>query len=169
MRKKNILLLSAAAMVSAVLGTVVPSALGQATGPFTQAQVDTGRQAYADNCAACHQADMAGTNDAPALAGSAFIGAWKGRTTEALYSKISKTMPAGRGGSLDEATYTSIVAYILRANGATPGSTAFAPATAPVAIGSIAHGEKPAGPHTPPAAPNPSTARNPPPKPPGPA
>ena len=40
-------------------------------------------------------ADMAGTNDAPQLAGTAFIGAWKGRTTQALYSKISKTMPAG--------------------------------------------------------------------------
>jgi alcohol dehydrogenase (cytochrome c) len=140
--KKNILLLSAAAIVTAALGTV---ALGQVTGPFTQAQVDAGRQAYADNCAACHQADMAGTNDAPALAGSAFIGAWKGRTTAALYSKISKTMPAGRGGSLDEATYTSIVAYILRANGAAPGSTAFAPATAPLAIGSIANGQMPAG------------------------
>jgi alcohol dehydrogenase (cytochrome c) len=137
---KNILLLSAAAIVA--LGTV---ALGQAAGPFTQAQVDAGRLAYADNCAACHQADMAGTNDAPALAGSAFIGAWKGRTTEALYNKISKTMPAGRGGSLDEATYTSIVAYILRANGAAPGNTAFAPATAPVSIGSIANGQMPAG------------------------
>ncbi len=142
MRKKNILLLSATAMVSAALATV---AFGQgATGPFTQAQVDAGRQAYADNCAACHQADLSGTNDAPQLAGSAFIGAWKGRTTEALYNKISKTMPAGRGGSLDEATYTSIVAYILRANGATPGTTAFTPTSA-VSIGAIANGTMPAG------------------------
>ena len=31
-------------------------------------------------------------------------------------------MPAGRGGSLDEATYTGITAYILHANGATPGT-----------------------------------------------
>jgi alcohol dehydrogenase (cytochrome c) len=140
--RKNILLLGAAAMVSAALGTV---AFGQgAAGPFTQAQVDAGRQAYADNCAACHQADLGGTNDAPQLAGSAFMGAWKGRTTEALYNKISKTMPAGRGGSLDEATYTSIVAYILRANGATAGTTAFTPATS-VAIGSIANGTMPAG------------------------
>src|SRR5258705_13701926 len=87
---------------------------------------------------------MAGTNDAPALAGSAFIGAWKGRTSEALYSKISKTMPAGRGGSLDEATYTSIVAFILRANGAAPGGAAFAPPTAAVGIGTIADGKLPA-------------------------
>src|SRR5471030_310169 len=140
-RNKNILL-GAAALLSAALGTV---AFGQgAAGPFTQAQVDAGRQAFADNCAACHLADLAGTNDAPALAGSAFMGAWGKRTTEALYSKISKTMPLGRGGSLDEATYTSLVAYILRANGATPGTTAFTPTTA-IAIGSVANGKMPAG------------------------
>src|SRR5476649_3061007 len=111
MRNKNILL-GAAALLTAALGTV---ALGQgAAGPFTQAQVDAGRQGFADNCASCHQADLQGTNDAPQLAGSAFMGAWKGRTTQALYTKISKTMPAGRGGSLDETTYTNIVAYVLR-------------------------------------------------------
>jgi alcohol dehydrogenase (cytochrome c) len=142
MRNKNILLLGAAAIVSAALGTV---AFGQgAAGPFTQAQVDAGRQGFADNCASCHQADLQGTNDAPQLAGSAFMGAWKGRTTQQLYTKISKTMPAGRGGSLDEATYTAITAYVLRANGATPGTSAFTPATS-VGIGSIANGTMPAG------------------------
>jgi len=142
MRNKNIMLLGAAAVLTAALCTV---ALGQgAAGPFTQAQVDAGRQGFADNCASCHQADLQGTNDAPQLAGSAFMGAWKGRTTQALYTKISKTMPAGRGGSLDEATYTNIVAYVLRANGATPGATAFTPATS-VGIGSIANGQMPAG------------------------
>jgi alcohol dehydrogenase (cytochrome c) len=141
MRNKNILL-GAAALLSAALGTV---AFGQgAAGPFTRAQVDTGRQAFADNCASCHLADLAGTNDAPALAGSAFMGAWGKRTTAQLYSKIHTTMPLGRGGSLDEATYADLVAYILRANGATPGTTAFSPTTA-VAIGSIANGQMPAG------------------------
>src|SRR5258706_4685652 len=147
MRKKSMLQLGAAAIVSAALGTVAfgPSAMGQgAAGPFTQAQVDAGRQAFADNCAACHLADLAGTNDAPALAGSAFMGAWGKRTTAQLYSKIHTTMPLGRGGSLDDATYANLVAYILRANGATPGTTAFTP-TASVAIGSIANGQMPAG------------------------
>src|SRR5471032_2996794 len=124
MRNRNILL-GAAALLSAALGTV---AVGQgAAGPFTQAQVDTGRQAFADNCAACHLADLTGTNDAPQLAGSAFMGAWGKRTTAQLYSKIHTTMPLGRGGSLDDATYAGIVAYILRANGAAPGNAAFTP------------------------------------------
>jgi alcohol dehydrogenase (cytochrome c) len=129
---------------AAIAGAVALPALSQGTAPFTQNQADRGRIAYADSCAGCHVADLSGTNDAPALAGSAFIGAWKGRTVEALYNKISKTMPLGRGGSLDEATYTAITAYILRANGAAPGSAALTPATT-VTIGSVADGKPPAG------------------------
>src|ERR1700753_795044 len=103
------ILMGAAAFV--VAGTF--AALSQAPGPFTKAQLDTGRMAYAANCAQCHNPDLSGTNDAPQLAGDAFFGAWKGRTTQQLYNKISKTMPAGRGGSLDEKTYTDITAFIL--------------------------------------------------------
>src|SRR5215469_17273174 len=142
MRNKTLLLAGAAFSVAAAIGTVA-FAQGR-PGPFTQGQVDTGRQAFADNCALCHRADLAGTNDAPALTGSAFMGAWKGRTTDALYSKIAKTMPANAPGNLDDATYAAITAYILRANGATPGTTAFTP-TASVGIGTIANGQMPAG------------------------
>ena len=146
MFKKSILLAGAAAIAGIALGTVAfgPSAFGQgAAGPFTAVQVDAGRQAFGDNCAQCHLADLSGTNDAPQLAGSAFMGAWGKRTTGELYSKISKTMPLGRGGTLDTSTYANIVAYVLRANGATPGAKDFTPATA-VAIGSIASGKMPA-------------------------
>ena len=145
MRKKNILLLGAAAAMGAALGTVAfgPSAMGQAAaGPFTQAQVDAGRAAFNTNCAACHLADLSGTNDSPALAGSAFMGAWGKRTTAQLYSKIHTTMPAGAGGSLSDKTYADIVGYILYRNGATAGSVAFTPATA-VAINAIASGKAP--------------------------
>jgi alcohol dehydrogenase (cytochrome c) len=143
MRKKTGLLLGAVAAAALGASAFSLNAFGQgAAGPFTQAQLDAGRQGYAANCAQCHNPDLSGTNDAPQLAGDAFMGAWKGRTTAALYNKISKTMPAGRGGSLDEATYTSITAFILHANGATAGSTAFTPATA-TGIGAIASGKVP--------------------------
>jgi alcohol dehydrogenase (cytochrome c) len=149
MRKKNILLAGAAAMLGAAVGTV---AFGQAAaGPFTQAQVDAGRQDYGVNCAQCHNPDLSGTNDAPQLAGDAFMGAWKGRTTQALYNKISNTMPVGRGGSLEEATYAAITAYILHANGASAGSSAFTPLTA-AGIGAIASGKLPDDVLHPPAA-----------------
>ncbi|MGA2563010.1 MAG: PQQ-binding-like beta-propeller repeat protein [Steroidobacteraceae bacterium] len=130
----------AAAMVAAALGSI---AFGQAgAGAFTQAQIDAGRQAYGADCAQCHNPDLSGTNDAPQLAGDAFIGAWKSRSTQALYNKISKTMPEGQGGSLDEATYTAITAYILHANGASTGSVAFTADTA-AGIGAIASGKVP--------------------------
>jgi alcohol dehydrogenase (cytochrome c) len=138
MHKKNNVLVRAAAMLGTALGS---GAFGQGVaGPFTQAQVEAGRQAYGDNCAQCHNPDLSGSNDAPQLAGDAFIGAWKGRTTQALYNKISKTMPSGQGGSLAEATYTAITAYILHANGARAGSATFTADTA-AGIGSIASGK----------------------------
>lgn len=135
--RTKVLLLGATAL------GVAGIAFGQARGGlFTQTQVDAGRQAYAEHCAACHMPDLAGMNDSLPLAGKAFIGAWGTRGTAALYSKIQASMPYGRGGSLDEATYTNIVAYILRANGATLGAAAFTPAT-DVPIASIATGTAP--------------------------
>jgi len=72
MHNRTILLLGAAV----ALGALGATALGQAaSGPFTQAQATAGRQAFEDNCAACHLQDLSGTNDAPALAGTPFMGA----------------------------------------------------------------------------------------------
>ena len=124
MRNKTTLLLGAAI----ALGALGATAFGQsAGGPFTQAQVASGHQAFDANCAPCHLQDLAGTNDAPALAGTPFMGAWGKRTTAQLYSKIATTMPLGQGGSLSEAQYTDIVAYILNRNGARAGNETAAP------------------------------------------
>src|SRR5437868_1029396 len=143
MRNTTIPLLGAAiALGAAAFG---PMAFGQgASGPFTQPQVQAGQQAFADNCAACHLQDLSGTNDAPALAGTPFMGAWGKRTTAQLYSKIATSMPLGQGGSLSEAQYADIVAYILNRNGARAGNNAFTPASA-VQIDTIANGRAPAG------------------------
>ena len=63
--------------------------------------------------------------------------------TADLYNTIRTSMPYGNPGSLDAATYASLVAFILDANGATPGSSAFAPSAA-VKISSVASGTVPA-------------------------
>ena len=72
MRNKTILLLGAAI----ALGALGATAMGQnatpgTSGPFTGPQAAAGHQAYENNCAPCHLQDMSGTNDAPALAGTA--------------------------------------------------------------------------------------------------
>ncbi len=137
MRNKTLLLAGAGFALAAALGAV---AFAQgAAGPFTTAQAGAGHQQYDANCSPCHLQDLAGTNDAPALAGPAFMGAWGGRTTAQLYSKIATTMPAGAGGSLSQQQYTDILAYILERNGARAGTSAFTPATA-VSIAGIATG-----------------------------
>ena len=142
MRKKTGLLLGAAATIA--LGALGASAFGQgAAGAFTTAQVNDGHAMYDAACAGCHLPDLSGTNDAPALGGTAFMGAWGKRTTAQLYSKIATTMPLGGGGSLSEKQYTDITAYILERNGARAGTAAFTPATS-VVIGSIANGRAPA-------------------------
>ncbi|HEX3754260.1 MAG TPA: PQQ-binding-like beta-propeller repeat protein [Rhizomicrobium sp.] len=137
MRRKTALLLTAALVAAG--GAFAQ----QAPGPFTPAQVEAGRAAFAESCASCHQADLSGGTDALPLAGSGFMSAWKTRSTAQLYKKIHDTMPANAPGSLDDATYADLSAFILHANGAKAGGKAFTPTT-DVQIGSIANGTVPA-------------------------
>jgi alcohol dehydrogenase (cytochrome c) len=130
----------AAALVAALAAGAV---LAQSAGPFTTAQVTAGHSAFLENCAACHQKNLAGAGEAPALAGAVFLSNWNGRTADQLYSQIKLSMPLGKAGSLDDDTYAAIVAYVLRANGAQAGTAAFN-GSAKIRIGSIANGVMPA-------------------------
>jgi mono/diheme cytochrome c family protein len=95
---------------------------------FTAAQADAGRAAYFQHCASCHMPDLSGSNDAPPLAGTNFLSAWQARTIRDLFKYMSESMPPG-GAALDEKAYASIVAHILRSNGAPAGADALRPAT----------------------------------------
>ncbi|HWW51219.1 MAG TPA: PQQ-binding-like beta-propeller repeat protein [Verrucomicrobiae bacterium] len=121
------------------------------TGPFTAEQAAAGRTAYQANCAACHQPDLRGSNEAPPLAGSNFMTAWRDRTTSELFDRIRQTMPADNPGTVGEQETVDIVAYILQANGAPAGTQALRPTTA-VPIGQVAGRERvPPQPQAPPA------------------
>src|SRR5215216_2755015 len=85
---------------------------------FTAAQATSGRAAYDQNCASCHGPDLRGV---PALAGPDFIGGWSTRPVRDLIATIRSSMPSDRPGQLREEVYLDIVAYILQANGRTPG------------------------------------------------
>src|SRR5947207_387376 len=80
---------------------------------FTAAQAATGRDLYSNNCASCHVADLGGRNEAPPLAGSAFMGQWRTRSTKDLFDFITATMPPG-GSTLTDDQYLSIAAFILQ-------------------------------------------------------
>jgi mono/diheme cytochrome c family protein len=113
-------------LVAVALGSGCCAAAAQASapGPFTQDQVDSGRKNFAENCAECHNKDLSG-GSAPALAGKAFAGKWENRTTADLYTFIRTTMPLCQGGILGNSTYAEIVAFLLWANGAQPGTEEF--------------------------------------------
>ncbi len=130
-------------LVAATGAFATSIAVGQGSvGFFTPQQVEAGRAAYGEQCAACHQADMAGATDAPALAGTSFLNVWGKRPVAALYSKIHASMPYGRGGSLDDGTYDAIVAYVLYVNGAAAGASPL-DRTSQTVLGPIASGKVP--------------------------
>jgi hypothetical protein len=79
--------------------------------------------------------DLSGNNEVPALSGPAFIGTWRDRTTKELFDYMSTSMPPG-GPALDAATYLSIAAYILQANGGAAGGDPFTASTG-VPIGRV--------------------------------
>jgi alcohol dehydrogenase (cytochrome c) len=128
------------ALLTATGGCVMAAAQQRpAAGPFTAEQANAGREAYMQNCASCHQADLAGHFEAPPLAGASFMATWGPRPTSALTSFMQSAMPPGNAGGLGAQAYADITAFILRANGSQPGSQMLTAATA-AQIGSVATG-----------------------------
>ena len=112
---------AAAAIIALGVGGMVFQAQGQASGPFTAAQASAGHAAFLESCASCHNKTLQGGGEAPALAGSAFMGSWGQRSAAELYGAIKASMPMGNANSLAPETYQQIVAFLLQANGAMPG------------------------------------------------
>ena len=111
--------------------TVALTASGGLWGQTPQ-QAEAGRAAYQAQCAGCHAADLGG-NEGPQLAGSNFVAAWGSRVARELVTTIQTTMPPGNAGRLGEETAVNLAAFLLAANGATPGTQALtAAATFPI-------------------------------------
>ncbi len=116
--------------ISALAIAVVAGQQPAATRVYTAEQANAGRAAYQATCAGCHQASLAGSFEAPALAGGNFISTWRTRTTRDLFTLIQTSMPPDGPGSAGEQSNVNIVAYILQANGAPAGTQALTQATA---------------------------------------
>jgi PQQ-dependent dehydrogenase (methanol/ethanol family) len=116
------------------------AALGQA-GPFTAEQAAAGRASYLANCAGCHLSDLRGANEARPLVGADFMRTWGPRTAQELVGFLGVTMPPppAAPGSLGPQTYLNLAAFLLNANGASPGAAPLA-ASSSTTIGSVASG-----------------------------
>jgi S-disulfanyl-L-cysteine oxidoreductase SoxD len=86
-------------------------------GIYTKAQAERGRASYFVACASCHGAQLAGDENAPDLAGTAFLKRWNDQSVGALFSLVESRMPVGRPRSLGPAGYADVIAYILASNG----------------------------------------------------
>ena len=124
-----------------LLATLSLSAYAQ-TGPFTAAQSAAGLALYQTHCATCHLADLAGRNEAPQLAGGNFRNTWARRSTRDLFVNMRSTMPPSNPGGLGEDAYVNINAFLLHANGATPGPQPLTAATR-LPLGSLINGQTP--------------------------
>lgn len=102
---------------------------------FTARQATEGRAGYAKHCVSCHMPDLSGSNEIPALAGTAFMDTWGARSTKELFDYLSVAMPYG-APSLTPEAYTSITAYILQVNGAAAGTQPLTASTT-VPLGSL--------------------------------
>jgi alcohol dehydrogenase (cytochrome c) len=93
----------------------------QTMAPYTAQQAGQGRADYMANCAGCRQANLGGGGEAPSLATGNFMKTWGAKSTRDIYAYIKSAMPLGKGGSLSDATYANIVAFLLQANGGLNG------------------------------------------------
>jgi mono/diheme cytochrome c family protein len=87
-----------------------------ADGIGTDAQVKRGNDVYQMMCASCHDAQLAGSGTAPALAGADFEANWKNENVASLFERIRQTMPADNPGALSGTQTSDIIAFILNFN-----------------------------------------------------
>jgi mono/diheme cytochrome c family protein len=93
-------------------------------GVYTADQNRRGQAVYADACANCHGAALAGADVVPALVGADFVAKWGGATAFELFERIRTTMPQASPGSLTPQQYADIVAHIFSTNKFPAGQTA---------------------------------------------
>lgn len=106
----------------AAVGATLMAQQPAPSGAFTTEQAQAGRDLYATNCAGCHTPTLAGSGNAPPLAGNGFLASWAGKPTSDLYAIIRASMPPAGNTSLTDDNYADIVAFILQSNNVAAGS-----------------------------------------------
>jgi len=113
MKTPALILLTAATLAAA---TLYAQGKTTADGVGTDAQVKRGAEVYSGQCATCHDAQLAGSGTAPALAGTDFSANWKDENVGSLFERIRATMPADNPGSLKRDQVADLVVFILNFN-----------------------------------------------------
>ena len=102
-------------------------------GVFTDVQAERGRATYQGACGLCHGRRLNGAPDdpdmqsTPPLARARFLRTWDGRSLATLLEFIRATMPEDNPGSLTEAEYADVIAYMLSVGGMPTGESELQP------------------------------------------
>jgi alcohol dehydrogenase (cytochrome c) len=114
----------ARALLAPALVLLLAACGGESTAPAVSdasvtfnSQAETGADAFASNCAACHGANLEGTTLGPILSGNSFVQRWGTQTPALLLNNIQANMPPGGNDGISDEDYTNIVAHILSSNG----------------------------------------------------
>jgi quinoprotein glucose dehydrogenase len=95
-------------------------------GAYTADQARRGKVEYGAFCAQCHGFDLDGTlaadTGAPPLRGAPFVASMEKKGLVAVFDYVKRTMPADDPGSLREAEYVDILAFVIQANGFPSGT-----------------------------------------------
>jgi mono/diheme cytochrome c family protein len=97
-------------------------------GVYSDAQAQQGEKTYADQCAACHGAEMKAGAGAPSLAGPEFTFGWDKKPLGELFEFMKANMPPG-GGDLRDEEYAGILAAMLKRNGIPAAESATLPSS----------------------------------------
>ena len=94
---------------------ILVSAQGKTTtdGVYSEAQAKRGEAVYTKACAGCHQPDLSGDGQTPALAGKDFNMDFNDGSVGDLFERTRISMPADKPGSLPPADVADVIAFIL--------------------------------------------------------
>src|SRR5262249_51698983 len=112
-------------LLSLLMGLVFPLQSAKKTvwdGAYTNAQAERGQAAYTEHCAGCHQPDLGGKGEFPALKGDTFMERWHDYSVKPLFDMIKAEMPPLRFRTPDtkplaDDMYVDIITYLLKSNG----------------------------------------------------
>jgi mono/diheme cytochrome c family protein len=96
---------------------------GVLDGVYTTAQAERGKSNFlSGRCGGCHQLDLSGDRG-PALKGEAFLSHWENGSVNALFKKISETMPPNAANETTDEAKVDIIAFLLQSNGFPAGKS----------------------------------------------
>lgn len=93
---------------------ILSSAANLPAASYSAAQAGRGQQIYENTCGTCHGGGE--------LIGQRFVDSWNDRRVYDLYSVVRATMPLDKPGGMKDQEYLDVLAYLLQANHAQPGS-----------------------------------------------